>query len=515
MRRYRRFFVMFELEDKNFGIFASEESRGYAKFEIKNNQGLLSIYCQSLKSSNGNRYQWYLIDTKTDGAPTIVEIGSMKVDERGKGEITCEFNAENVKGSMVQIDDFNILALIVQNKHEEDKLYAPLVGYIDKKRPDVSYWRYALGKYLHIPIDEGTAREKTAQFYQPVKKVEEKPVKEATKEIEIIEGAVKEKAAEETAEQSAEGTTGETAREAVERAKEIEEKVAERVIEETVEEPVREPVEEIEVIEGAVKEKVAEGTTEQIAEKTIEEPVGEIAEEVVEEPVGVGAKEPVEESVKETVGEVEIIEGAVEDKAAEEAIEQIIEETIEETVGEAAGEVAEGPVEEAKETKEEVAGETTKETMEDDYEIQMQAYIENSLKGFLDVEPFIDKIGNYVWWQIPYDVQTMYRAYMPFISYLDSLREPTDQADYYVSRMAQIVYIHQHHIFGICYDENNRARYYAYGILGRNLSMEQPFELDENFVYWHPCDNVPSNIESYGYWILTIDPKTGDAVKCK
>jgi predicted transcriptional regulator of viral defense system len=67
----------------------------------------------------------------------------------------------------------------------------------------------------------------------------------------------------------------------------------------------------------------------------------------------------------------------------------------------------------------------------------------------------------------------------------------------------------------ICDIIRNRARYYAYGILGRNLSMEQPFELDEDFVYWHPCDNVPANIESYGYWILTIDPKTGDAVKCK
>lgn len=443
MRRYRRFFVMFELEDKNFGILASEESRGYAKFEIRNNQGLLSIYCQSLKSSNGNRYQWYLIDTKTDGAPTIVEIGSMEVDERGKGEITCEFNAGNVKGSTVQIDDFNILALIVQNKDEEDKLYAPLVGYIDKKRPDVSYWRYALAKYLHIPIDEGTAKEKTVQFYQPTKKIGEKPVAEVAEEI-----------------------TEEVAKEPVkEEAKEIEEKVVEKGIEEAVEEPVRETVEEIEIIEGAVKEKVADETTEQIAEKTIEESV--------------------KETVKETVEEI-----------AEDAAEEPVEE-------------------EAKEIEEEITGETTKEAIKDEYEIQMQAYIENSLKGFLEVEPFIDKLGNYVWWQIPYDVQTMYRAYMPFISYLDSLRKPMDQADYYVSRMAQIVYIHQHHIFGICYDENNRARYYAYGILGRNLSMEQPFELDEDFVYWHPCDNVPANIESYGYWILTIDPKTGDAVKCK
>lgn len=399
MRRYRRFFTMFELEDKNFSIFTGEESRGYAKVEIKNSQGLLSIYCQGLKSSNGNRYQWYLIDTKTDGEPTIVEIGPMEVDERGKGEKICEFNAANVKGSMIQIDDFNILALIAQNRDQEDKLYAPLVGYIDRERPDVSYWRYALGKYLHIPIDEGTTKEKMAQFYRPAKKVEEKPVKETKKEI--------------------------------------------------TEEMIKEPVEEV-IEEPAEEEK-------EIEEKVIEEVTEEAPEGITEELAKEAEKEVVEEAVKETAEEV----------------------------------------------------------TEDEYEIQMQAYIENSLKGFIEVEPFIENLKNYIWWQIPYDVQTMYRAYMPFISYLDSLREPMDQADYYVSRMAQIVYVHQHHIFGICYDTNNRARYYAYGILGRNLSMEQPFELDEDFVYWHPCDNVPANIESYGYWILTIDPKTGDAVKCK
>ena len=208
------------------------------------------------------------------------------------------------------------------------------------------------------------------------------------------------------------------------------------------------------------------------------------------------------------------MEKVIEEPAEEE--KEIEEKVIEEVTEEAPEGITEELAKEAeKEVVEEAVKETAEEVTEDEYEIQMQAYIENSLKGFIEVEPFIENLKNYIWWQIPYDVQTMYRAYMPFISYLDSLREPMDQADYYVSRMAQIVYVHQHHIFGICYDTNNRARYYAYGILGRNLSMEQPFELDEDFVYWHPCDNVPANIESYGYWILTIDPKTGDAVKCK
>ena len=37
---------------------------------------------------------------------------------------------------------------------------------------------------------------------------------------------------------------------------------------------------------------------------------------------------------------------------------------------------------------------------------------------------------------------------------------------------------------------------------------QQLFKSNKDLAYWHPCDNVRS-IESHGYWILTIDPKTG------
>ena len=63
-RRYRRYFIMFELEDKSFSVAENEEAKGYAKVEIKNNRGLLSIYCQNLRSSSDRRYMWYLINTK-------------------------------------------------------------------------------------------------------------------------------------------------------------------------------------------------------------------------------------------------------------------------------------------------------------------------------------------------------------------------------------------------------------------------------------------------------------------
>lgn len=453
-RRYRRYFIMLELEDKDSGILVGEETKGYAKVEIRNGQGLLSFYCQNLKSSsNDNKYLWYLINTRADGEPVIVEIGSMEVDEKGKGEATYEFDAENVNGSMEQIDNFDVLILVALNKSEKDKTYVPLVGYIDKKRPGAGVWRYALGKHLNVSLDKKMAKGKA-----------KRPLRPTIKEI----------------------------------AKEPEEEIKQEIAKDIQEEIVEETAEEIEIVESIAKEKAIKEIEEKAPEGVVEE--AEEAEETAEEPM----KEITEEAKEEATEEV-----------AEEPIVEAVKDTTEETVEETEEETGKETEEEIREKTGKEIGQEDKdsvETEEDEYEAQMQAYIENSLKNFSRVKPFVEGLENYTWWQIPYSTYTMYRAYMPFISYLDSLKDP---ADHHVSRMLQIIYIHQHHIFGICYDQNNKAKHYAYGILGRNLFSEQPFELDRDLVYWHPCNNVPINIESYGYWILMIDPKTGDAIKHK
>ncbi|HZJ76726.1 MAG TPA: hypothetical protein VFC70_03350, partial [Oscillospiraceae bacterium] len=254
------------------------------------------------------------------------------------------------------------------------------------------------------------------------------------------------------------------------------------------------------------EEEIIEEAAEESKEKITEETARESEEEIVEEAMEELKKEPTDEITEKVLEEV--IE-----RVLEEATEKVVEETSEKIMKEAEKivEETEGEHDDEESDESEIKQEDDSSTeIEDDYEDQMQAYIENSLKDFLQVEPFIKNLENYTWWQIPYDTQTMYRAYMPFISYLDSLK---GSIDHDISKVAQIVYIHQHHIFGICYDENDKAKNYAYGILGRNVSLEQPFEENEDLAYWHPCDNVPINIESYGYWILTIDPKTGDAVQ--
>lgn len=412
---------MLELEDKIFGTSVNKEAKGYAKVEIKNDQGTLVINCQNLNSSNnGNRYRWYLINTKKEEEPSIVEVGPMEIDEKGKGEVVWEFNTENVRGSMQQIDDFDVLVLAVQNKEDKRKLFVPLVGYIDKEKP--SSWRYALERYLYIPLSKENI-------------VEEKTL--APKLIEQIE---------------------------------------------TIEEPI------------IVSTDVDEDTNENV----------DIVEEIKED-----IKEEISETQTKVHNFIEDVSKENIDEVKEESTDKVKEEHLEEH---------EEHIDEAKEKHEEEI--TMKldveekdnifEEEKDEFQTQMQRYIENSLKNFPKVEPFDNNLEHYVWWQIPYCHQTMYRSYMPFIPYLDSLKQSTD---YNVSKNIQTVYVHQHHIFGICYDQNNIAKYYAYGIPGRNLPWDQPYETSVDLTYWQPCNNVPFNIESYGYWILRIDPKTGDTIK--
>lgn len=373
-RRYRRYFIMLELEDKNYKAYENKEVKGHAKVEIKNGEGTLSIHCQNLKNSSNNRYRWYLINTNTEGVPTVVEVGPMEVDERGKGEIVCGFNTENVKGSKEQIDNFNVLVLSVQNKEDKGKLHTPLVGYTEKERPSASSWKYALSRYLYIPVED----------------------------------------------------------------------------------------------EGPVKEDLGVVAGNQLIENAIEDSIPESKAIAADEPEAMAADES-----------KDILASEPKDAGANELKYGAANEPQDET------------------SKEE----------DNEYEEQMQAYVENSLKGFSKTQPFIEDFNDYTWWQIPYNDQTMYRAYMPFILYLDSLKDSTSP---YVSKILEKISLYSHHIFGIYYDENNKAKHYVYGIPSKNIPIEGLFETTIDFAKWHPCNNVPVNIESQGYFILTIDPKTGD-----
>lgn len=427
-RRYKRYFIILETEDKESGVFKNEGPKGHGKIEVKNDEGTLSINCQNLKkASNTERYRWYLINTNKEEEPTIVEVGPMEVDDKGKGEVVWEFNAENVRGSMELIDDFNVLVLTVQNKEDKDNLFIPLVGYMGKEKS--TSWRYALEKYLYIPI-----------------KTENKNKEKIVKEKKNIEESNAEK----------KQTPDEDLK--LESQKE------------TKEEPKKE--------EFKIKQEEALDNEDfQDEEKPDQKLMQEFKSE---EKLRLNQDIKKEDINNKTINSEEYSENIWDEKDREYIpIKADSEETLE--------------LENSSE-----------------FSLQMQGYIENALKEFPKVEPFYNNLDDFTWWQIPYNHQTIYRSYMPFILYVDSLSLP---ANYYRSKMLQTVYLNRHHIFGILYDENKKAKCYAYGVLARNISSEQPYEGATGFNYWHPCDPQPHDLYSYGYWILKVDPKTGKVIK--
>ncbi|SET23189.1 hypothetical protein SAMN05660297_01763 [Natronincola peptidivorans] len=144
-----------------------------------------------------------------------------------------------------------------------------------------------------------------------------------------------------------------------------------------------------------------------------------------------------------------------------------------------------------------------------------QQYIESTLKIFPKVEPFDRNLENYEWWQIQYNAQTLYRTYMPFIAHIETMINPYyyHYPYYQASEYQRQLYGYQHYVFGICYDEKKRAKYYVYGIPGKKTSAEQPYKGKTGFVYWHPSHYQQFNQEGFGYWLMHIDAETGKVVE--
>ncbi|SCX79225.1 hypothetical protein [Alkaliphilus peptidifermentans] len=140
----------------------------------------------------------------------------------------------------------------------------------------------------------------------------------------------------------------------------------------------------------------------------------------------------------------------------------------------------------------------------------LQGYIESTLKMFPKVNPFDNNLAGYQWWQIYYNYQTIYRSYMPFIAYIEGINQTSNYYPYQQpSEYHRQIYLYQHYIFGIVYDQENIAKYYVYGIPGRKINQEQPYKGSTGFTYWHPCRVESNDNNASGYWLLHIDVKTG------
>jgi hypothetical protein len=99
----------------------------------------------------------------------------------------------------------------------------------------------------------------------------------------------------------------------------------------------------------------------------------------------------------------------------------------------------------------------------------LEEYMEDMLKCYPKVEPFDQPVRDCTWWRI--------NTY--------------------------------NYLFGIMYDNNNRVKYYVYGIPGvYDMQIEKSMGMC-GFYNWRPAKEDEKRQGGYGYWLAFVDARTG------
>lgn len=69
-----------------------------------------------------------------------------------------------------------------------------------------------------------------------------------------------------------------------------------------------------------------------------------------------------------------------------------------------------------------------------------------------------------------------------------------------------------HQLVGLQYDQKGAVRFLIHGIPGRFCLRDQPYGGETGYVYWHPLPGQQYQAGDYGYWLVYIDPVTGEVV---
>lgn len=209
--------------------------------------------------------------------------------------------------------------------------------------------------------------------------------------------------------------------------------------------------------------------------------------------------EEVVEEVVETITEEPIIEEIVPEEIVEEIIEEIIQDEIEEITLE-----SELDLEAFDEDSMEPDYKTLDYIRKLNQKNQTTNYVLSILRFFPYVDPFKYTLKGYNWWIVELDKENEYRSFLPYFSYISggNAKEP------YTGNIAtcnQLMNKYQHYLFGL-YNEEEKVKYFVYGIPGSFTQEEHPYRGVNGFNTWHPGQNTE------GYWIIFIDPMTGKLV---
>lgn len=243
-----------------------------------------------------------------------------------------------------------------------------------------------------------------------------------------------------------------------------------------------------------------------------------LIEEVYESPVEQEVYDtPIEEPIEEVIQIPE--EEPIEEMEEEEAIEEV--EAMEDEILEVE-EVEEIPFNKELFEKdlinifsieEEIKEEETLEPIDYEYleehrkiarKKQTTNYILNILSFFPYIEPFKNELKGYNWWKIDVEDPTTDSGFLPYYSYIAGGNQKQSLVENSITSN-ELIKNHKHYLFGL-YNINDKVKFYVYAVAGKFLIEEHPQRGATGFNTWY------EKSEGDGYWLLFIDPLTGDIV---
>lgn len=444
-KSYNRFFIIFQEEDKGYGVGPDRPPTGYAKVETKSEKSKVTVYVQNLKPFESGEclYKCYLISHQDDKDSTVY-LGIMNIDDLGRGESSWESGAENAFDSKTSIDKFNGAAIVVEREGIE-KVIAPLAGYMSK---DKFNWRSI------IPVIKKVQKEEIVQadIYDEALNVE---LSEEAKKFEEYEESINEIA------------------EKNEYAESINE-IAEKDEYEEIDVVSKEPENGMEGIETSGIPEDIDSETEELHDEMKGNAASAILENVVQEPEKMQIPKETEFKIEEPF---------------------FYEQPVSRPVAGVDDEIRN----KNKEHKYSYSG--CMGYNKYDYRFAMRKMLEDILVQYEKIEKHKDLKECMVW---KVDMEkckkdghklTMYPCYdllfypMMYNPYFDHFK--------YIRK-------HGHYLFGIKCDKDKKVLAILFAIPGKNKPCEQPFGGKSGFTKW-----VSWGGKEDGYWIMMYDPMTG------
>ena len=125
-RLYRNFVILQE-DERGYANSEDKTLSGYSKIEAKGDKCKISFYAQNLKK-----------DIKQ-----IVNLGHLEVTDKGKGEVTKEFNVSNIAGLNLDFDKISGAAIVKMNN---DSPIFVMCGFLNGQQPTDNWKGYTIVK---------------------------------------------------------------------------------------------------------------------------------------------------------------------------------------------------------------------------------------------------------------------------------------------------------------------------------------------------------------------------------